>query len=203
MHPTVAVRVRRCVSGFPRLPPGWCQRYPSCRPLLLCRHHSAGCWWWRTSVASPGGRGAVARAGLCARCRPARPGDARDVRGRRARGGRRGSGRAAELTVPAPGGRKQPFARPHPPEAGQALAGHAGDTRPGVHAASHTPARRARGAGDHRRRTAGFGASGENLAMVAARRLEPALAPRGFDVTQVIRVLVFDSEEGRAPLPFA
>ena len=36
----------------------------------------------------------------------------------------------------------------------------------------------------------------ENLAMIAARRLEPVLAPRGFDVTQVIRVLVFGSKEG-------
>jgi len=36
----------------------------------------------------------------------------------------------------------------------------------------------------------------ENLAMSAARRLEPVLAPRGFDVTQVIRVFVFGSEEG-------
>ena len=36
----------------------------------------------------------------------------------------------------------------------------------------------------------------ENLAMIAARRLEPVLALWGFDVTQVIRVLVFGSEEG-------
>ena len=36
----------------------------------------------------------------------------------------------------------------------------------------------------------------ENLAMIAAGRLEPVLALWGFDVTQVIRVLVFGSEEG-------
>jgi len=35
----------------------------------------------------------------------------------------------------------------------------------------------------------------ENLATIAAQRLEPVLAARGFDVTQVIRVRVFGSAE--------
>jgi hypothetical protein len=35
----------------------------------------------------------------------------------------------------------------------------------------------------------------ENLATIAAQRLEPVLRARGFDVTQVIRVRVFGPEE--------
>ena len=35
----------------------------------------------------------------------------------------------------------------------------------------------------------------ENLATIAAQRLEPVLTARGFDVTQAIRVRVFGSEE--------
>ena len=35
----------------------------------------------------------------------------------------------------------------------------------------------------------------ENLATIAAQRLEPVFTARGFDVTQAIRVRVFGSEE--------